>query len=170
MYFKLLLISLSFLIQFHHSGAARNKLKLKNPSVQELKDVCLNSELEELYIKGSNFDSIPVCLSEMKNLELLSLSHVNIGLKMDGLSLNRSIKELRILHTDIYELPSEIIGMKQLEVLNLGGTDITKLPDGLEHLQKIDMRMIKMNREEQNDIREKYPDITILFSSPCQCG
>ena len=81
-----------------------------------------------------------------------------------------NLENLAIKFVEIENLPDQIQNLDQLKKLDISGTNISYLPDGLSNLEVIDMRMIKLNREEQNSIREQYPDLKILFSSPCQCG
>ncbi len=146
------------------------KLKLKNPTVDELNAVCEQESLQRLIIKGRVEAKIPECLKYLTSLSELELNEVNPNLDFSAVDGIQNLQTLRIKHIEIAQLPDFILDMTSLRFLDISGTEIKSLPYGLDFLEKIDMRMIELNREEQEQIREQYPETEILFSSPCQCG
>ena len=163
----LLLISLAIA---GSASAQPKKIKLKNPSVTELANLCKNSELESLTLKGRVAGKLPACLSELNQLKVLKINGVNSNLDLSAIAMLQSLEELNLEHIERSELPKVILKLTRLKRLSLQGTQIKTLPDGLEHLERLDMRMIDLNRDQQNNLRNQYPNIEILFSSPCQCG
>ena len=148
----------------------RERIKLKNPTTEELKDLCNQSALKKLIIKGKVEGKLPECLKNLSELNELEISDVNINLDFSSIGQLKNLKILRLKHFDISELPFFVVEMKSLKMLDLSGTNIEVLPYGLDFLEKIDMRMIELNREQQEFIRDQYPETEVLFSSPCQCG
>lgn len=152
------------------ASQGREKLKLKNPTLDELTAVCEHESLQRLAIKGRVESKIPECLKFLTALSELELNEVNPNLDFTAISGIQSLQILRIKHIGIAQLPDFILEMTSLRFLDISGTEIKNLPYGLDFLEKIDMRMIELNREQQEQIREQYPETEILFSSPCQCG
>jgi len=148
----------------------RDRVKLKNPTVDELSDLCNQMTLSKLVIKGRVEGKLPDCFQNLTNLRELELNDVNTNLDFSSITHLKNLEVLRLKHIEISRLPDFVLNITSLRLLDLSGTAIKKLPYGLEFLQKIDMRMIDLNREEQEIIREQYPNTEILFSSPCQCG
>jgi len=146
------------------------KLKLKNPTVDELKGVCEELSLQRLIIKGRVEGKIPECLKYLTALRELELNEVNPNLDFSAVSAIQNLHILRIKHIELTQLPDFVLEMTSLRFLDISGTEIISLPYGLDFLEKIDMRMIELNRDQQEHIRKQYPDTEILFSSPCQCG
>ena len=155
---------------FNSFTGGGEKLRLKNPSVEELNAVCEVKSVERLIIKGRVEGAIPECLKYLTALIELELNEVNPNLDFTAIAGVQNLQTLRIKHIEIAQLPDFILEMISLRFLDISGTEIKSLPYGLDFLEKIDMRMIELNREEQEQIREQYPETEILFSSPCQCG
>ncbi len=135
----------------------------------DLTDLCSCYELRELSYKKVNAVSLPSCLPAMESLRSVSFSKTNIQRLPNGLENFLMLEELDLSFTKLVYLPESIRNLYALKSLNLRGTEIVSLPDGLEHLETIDMRMIDLNRSDQENIRAQYPMVEIYFSSPCKC-
>lgn len=145
------------------------KGKLQVRDEDDLSELCGCNELRELSYKKVKALNWPSCLPAMENLRTLSFSKTNIQRLPEGLDQFVMIQELDLSFTKLVYLPESIQNLYALKSLNLRGTEIVSLPDGLEHLETIDMRMIDLNRSDQENIRAQYPMVEIYFSSPCQC-
>lgn len=153
------------------------ELRLKDADLKTAGLLCECENIRSLSFKKCSFIVLPVCLSADKDcecavnsgIESLSFTKTNIQRLPEGLEKFENLRHLDLSFTDIVFLPDEIAGFYALKTLNLRGTGVVSLPDGLEHLEMIDMRMIDLNRDEQEAIYAQYPDVKIFFSSPCQC-
>jgi len=163
---------LSQLVFSAFSSIAQDKerIKLKNPTVAELSELCRERSLQKLIIKGKVEGRLPDCFKNLNELSEMELNAVNTNLDFSSISQLKGLKVLRLKHFEISQLPDFVLNLPSLRFLDLSGTEIERLPYGLDFLEKIDMRMIELNREQQEDLREQYPETEILFSSPCQCG
>jgi len=129
-----------------------NYLELSSNRINNIpKEISSLANLQYLYIGKNKIESIPIELTQLKHLKVLSL--------------NRN---------GIKSLPKEIGSMYSLRILDLWGTDIVVLPNEialLKHtLEIIDMRVIYMNRREQEVILNMFPNTKILFSKACNCN
>lgn len=79
------------------------------------------------------------------------------------------LEHISIANTKINYLPDEIADLPNLQTLDLSGTGIEALPYGLDHLKTIDMRLIMLSKLEQDELRQRFPNVQIFFSSPCHC-
>lgn len=147
----------------------KGSVVLKSESVTMLTSLCGCNDLKKISFKIVRQLSIPVCLSANENLITISFSKNPIQRLPEGLEELKHLENLDISFTDVVYLPESIRALTSLKTLNLRGTQIVSLPEGLEHLEMIDMRMIDINRKDQDAIREQYPSVKIYFSSPCQC-
>ncbi|GIV42245.1 MAG: hypothetical protein KatS3mg034_1555 [Vicingaceae bacterium] len=126
-------------------------LKLYGNRLKNFPEVICNfSQLEYLDLSKNPLDSIPPCIGKLRHL-----------------------KELVLNRTEIDQLPKEIAFVDSLEVLDVWGTNLAFLPPEISRLKKLrvlDMRVIAMNRKEQEIIRQLLPNTEIKFSKPCNCG
>lgn len=155
----------------------KGSIRIYGQDVSVLNELCSCNELTKISFKDIGQLNIPICLSTDKecvctanaNLTTLSFSKTAIQRLPAGIEEMKQLEELDISFTNIAYLPDYIVKLTGLQNLNLRGTKIVSLPEGLENLDTIDMRMIDLNRRDQEAIREQYPSVKIYFSSPCQC-
>jgi len=166
----MLIISLLVFPAFGFMQQEKERVKLKNPTADELSELCSTRSLNKLIIKGRVDAKLPDCFQNLKELREIELNNINSNLDFSSISQSKSLEVLRLKHFEISKLPDFVLNIHSLRFLDLSGTEIKNLPYGLEFLESIDMRMIELNREQQEIIREQYPNTEILFSSPCQCG
>ena len=151
------------------SISKKGTIRLKTEDVFILKDLCGCSDLKKISFTDIRQLSIPFCLSANDYLTAISFSKNPIQRLPEGLEELKNLEILDISFTEIVFLPEYISELTSLRSLNLRGTQIVSLPEGLDHLEKIDMRMIDINRKDQEAMRAQYPSVKIYFSSPCQC-
>jgi len=150
----------------------------------------------KLNLRKQKLDSIPSAVFELKNLQILVLSKNKltelpnaignlIHLQIFDISANKietipseignltHLKELILNRNNINKLPSEFSNLYNLEYLDLWSNEIFQFPVEITKLAKslkiIDMRVIAMNLDDQEKIRELLPYTTILFSKACNC-
>ncbi len=145
-------------------------LKVKTADLSGLSELCLCAEVKHLDFVKTSVVRLPDCFGKLADLRSATFRKSALNRMPDDLYDMTALVELDLSFTALNILPRGILTLPNLKILNLRGTAITSLPDGLEHLEKIDMRMIEMNRNQQEAIRDQYPDLKIFFSSPCNCG
>lgn len=128
--------------------------------------------LRILDLSKAKINFIPAEIAEMDQLEELILKKTMLRTFPEEVLSLSNLRILDISFTEIIFLPEDIEKLWSLEELNLRGTDIDVLPASMslmESLKIIDMRLIDMNKSDQDDTREKIPHADIFFSSPCNC-
>ena len=129
------------------------------------------SNLQKLSIRRSNLDTLPEWLSQLPITELRIVKSRLQYIPPVIYQLN-GLTTLDLGHNYISEVPSEIAQLKKLEKLNLWGNSIYDLPIEITEMTKlknIDLRVIDLNRLEQIALREKFPNIKLEMSPPCNC-
>lgn len=147
----------------------KGSLHLKTFETSTIQELYLCTALTELSFRKSDIQEVPEFVWSLLQLESLNLSKTQIQRFPEGIGALENLKKLDLSFTNIYYLPPALAELEHLETLILRGTHINSLPSGLDRLQKIDMRMIDLSRDEQKSIRQKYPNVKIYFSSPCNC-
>ena len=84
-----------------------------------------------------------------------------------------NLKILILNNNKLQSLPSEMGQLYALRMLDIWGTEVDVLPyeiSKLKHtLEKLDMRVIYMNRKQQEEILKWFPNTEVLFSKACNC-
>ena len=128
--------------------------------------------LRILDLSKAKINFIPSEIAELDQLEELILKKTMLRTFPKEVLILQNLRILDISFTEIIFLPEDIEKLWALEELDLRGTDIDVLPSSMslmESLKVIDMRLIYMNKSDQDDTREKIPQADIYFSSPCNC-
>lgn len=147
----------------------KGKLVLSSVDVVQNDKWCECQGFTQLQFKNVHVKVLPVCLSANKELISVSFSKTPLQRLPANFELLNQVQSIDVSFTKLVFLPEEIAALTNLKFLNLRGTDIVSLPEGLNHLEKIDMRMIELTKEEQDKIHNQYPGVKIYFSSPCKC-
>lgn len=142
------------------------KGKLKVNHGHSLQEFC-NCALTSLHFKKVLNPIIPDCFQE--SLVELKIEQVELFTFPQQILGQKKLEKLSLKHTSLAYLPDEISTLSSLRELDLRGTSIVSLPDGLDHLEKIDLRLTSISKEDQDQMRTKYPKLKIFFSSPCNC-
>ncbi|MEM9053485.1 MAG: hypothetical protein AAGC47_15630 [Bacteroidota bacterium] len=145
----------------------KNSLKLSSAEAANSLEKYCGCTVNSLEFKKVLFSEIPNCLQE--SITKLKVEQVELSTFPDEILELKNLEELSLRHTNISFLPGALAELSVMKVLDLRGTSIVSLPDGLDHLERIDLRLTDINREDQNQIRSKYPEVKIFFSSPCNC-
>lgn len=143
----------------------KGKITIKNEQVGSL----CPCEFERLKVKNRDNFELTECL-QAKPLVVLSIVKTPLDHFPEGITAIKSLKKISLKFTGIAALPDDIANLQSLEELDLRGTEVKTLPSGLRHLKKIDLRMVDLSKNQQQALREQYPEIKIFFSSPCNCN
>ena len=144
-------------------------LKVKSGQWERIDELCDCAGLIELNLRKSRAVKLPDCFENLADLRGLDLTKSALATFPPVVAKMYGLRHLSIAHTDIHFLPDEVADLIELKTLDLRGTKIEALPDGLDFLEKIDMRLIMMSKLEQDEIRVRFPETEIYFSSPCHC-
>ncbi len=147
----------------------KGEIQFKNSDLKHVEEICDCENLKSLSFKKCEFVELPVCLSLTSQLKTISFTKTNIQRLPNEIFEFQELQNLDLSFTNIVFLPENLYELSALKTLNLRGTEIASLPEGLEFLESIDMRMIDLNRSDQETIFAQYPEVKIFFSSPCQC-
>jgi len=99
--------------------------------------------LDDCQLKGS----LPECLYELDNLEVLRVSNNNVTeLKGSGVSQWKALEVLCLDGNNLESIPDQIAHLKKLKSLFLRNNKLTKLPEGLGLLQNLELLHISSNQ------------------------
>ena len=122
---------------------SRNRLASISPKILEL------SELEKLNLSRNRFEIFPKEPSRLENLRVLILGSNKLGY-----------------------IPNHIAKYPKLEELDMYDNPIGDLGDGiflLQSLRRLDLRGLMYNEKSQAEIKNKLPNVEVLFDPPCNC-
>ncbi|MDD3876585.1 MAG: hypothetical protein PHT69_08180 [Bacteroidales bacterium] len=150
------------------------KLTLKRKKLRNFpSEIFLFKNLNELNLTNNHINFIPPEINTLKYLQNLYLGKNNITALPVELTTLEHLKILSLNRNDIELLPPEIGNLYSLRTLDLWGTAIVSFPyeiSRLKHLlELVDLRVIYMNRSQQDEIKQLLPSTIILFSKPCNC-
>jgi len=151
------------------------KLTLKRKRLQRIpEEVFLLKNLNELNLTNNRITDIPPEIAKLTYLQFLYMGKNKLVAVPPEIADLENLKVLSLNRNDIDSLPSEIGKMFSLRQLDLWGTAIVELPSEialLRHLLEVlDLRVIYMNRTQQDEIKYLLPSTHILFSKPCNCN
>ena len=114
------------------------KLDMRDFEMIKFPDEILNlTGLEELYLGGRGFYTVPAGIGMLTQLKVLTLNHNMLT------SLHESIQELKKLNVlwlgnnHFTVLPPAVCGLSGLQVLDLESNQLTALPESISELKKI---------------------------------
>lgn len=113
--------------------------------------VCECTSLQYLNLSRNRLNTLPACLGELKELRHLAANRNPLG-----------------------SLPPELADCPKLEYLDLWQTWIDFVPWELHELngqlKVVDLRDIRMTREQQMEIYKVFPDVELKLSAWCNCA
>ena len=122
---------------------SKNRLVKISPKIEEL------SMLEKLNLSKNRFEVFPKEIVRLENLRELVLGSNQLGY-----------------------IPKSILKYPKLEELDMYDNPIGDLGDGifsLTSLRKLDLRGLMYNAKSQAEIRNRLPNVKVLFDLPCNC-
>ncbi|MFH1004485.1 MAG: leucine-rich repeat domain-containing protein [Bacteroidota bacterium] len=145
------------------------KKKLKIFPVDILKFI----NLQELNLSKNRLKELPKELGEFSNLQILNVSCNKLSNLPNSIGKLKNLKKIIAFKNNLTSLPIQIGELEKLEVLDIWSNDIEFFPDELAKLKNLkffDLRVILLNDEEQERIREMLPNTKIYFSPSCKCA
>ncbi|MGB0881516.1 MAG: leucine-rich repeat domain-containing protein [Vicingaceae bacterium] len=151
------------------------KLNLKKQKLTELpKEIYQFKNLQVLDAQKNKLKTFPKRINEFTLLQELNITANKIEIVTKELGSLVHLKKFRAGSNLIISIPPEIKHLKTLEYIDLWGNNIGFLPLEIEalkdNLKEIDMRVIQMNKQEHQKIKELLPNTKIRFSESCGCG
>ncbi|MCH8904880.1 MAG: leucine-rich repeat domain-containing protein [Bacteroidetes bacterium] len=113
----------------------------------------------ELTINNEGLERLPRGVTELKNLEYLSIHTNNFSKFPEEIFQLKGLKTLYIGYNSIDSLPKEIGTLSNLEVLGVNNNQLTDLPDALLNLKKLRAIYIwgnNMDEEIIERLKQKY--------------
>ena len=114
---------------------------------------------------------IPSEIYQLENLEKLILTKNKIKHISDTLSTLQHLHYLDLSSNYIDTLP-ESLSTLPIDTLIMWDNPIYELPQDYAQwdLLYLDLRAIQMNKQEQNSIKQHFPQARIRMDHPCNCG
>lgn len=151
------------------------KLSLKKQKLTELPtEIYQFKNLQVLDFQKNKLKIFPKKITDFKYLQELILTGNKIDIIPKELGKLIHLKRFVAGSNLIVSIPAEIENLKELTFLDLWGNNIGSLPYEIQelkdNLKEIDMRVIQMNKDEHQKIKELLPNTKIRFSESCGCG
>ncbi|MBI4929378.1 MAG: leucine-rich repeat domain-containing protein [Bacteroidetes bacterium] len=145
-----------------------SKKKLKVFPVEILKF----KNLQELNISKNKLDSLPEQIGTLTNLQVLNVSGNKLQYLPDSIGELKNLKKLVGSRNNLLALPKRIGDLENIEIIDLWENDLSSFPEELSKLKKLrwmDLRVIMIDDNQQERIRQLLPKAKIFFSPSCHC-
>ena len=151
------------------------KLNLKKQKLTALPEIIFQfKNLQVLNLRSNKFKTFPKNITTFKYLQELIITANQIEIITKELGDLIYLKRFVAGSNDIVSITPEIKNLKELIFLDLWGNNIGYLPLEIQelkdNLKEIDMRQIKMTKDEHKKIEILLPNTKIRFSESCNCG
>jgi Leucine-rich repeat (LRR) protein len=127
--------------------------------------------LQALYLDKNKLSKLPRSLASCKQLKTISIANNKFTNFPTIICYLSKLETIDISTNEIASLPECLKELIHLQNIYMVGNEIGKIPQSFDKLdiKELDMRMIQMNENEQNAIKELFPNAEIKFSKPCNC-
>lgn len=124
-----------------------------------------------LDLSKQRLKEIPSEVYQFPNLEKLILTKNKIKHLSDTLSTLPHLHYIDLGSNYIYQMPLALSTLP-IDTLIMWDNPIYELPQDYAQwdLKYLDLRAIQMNKEEQNSIKQHFPQARIRMDHPCNCG
>lgn len=150
------------------------RLALRKGKLKKIpEDVFKLKNLNELDLGKNGLKEIGPEIAGLPYLQILNVERNNLENLPKEIGELKNLKKLIANQNNLYQLPLEIGFCENLTYLDLWSNNISELPStlrNLQHLKEIDMRVISLNQEQQDAIRELVPGVKVEMSPSCNCG
>lgn len=144
----------------------RNKLETLPPEIFKLKN------LNRLELQRNRFTVFPSGLSAFAYLQEIDFTRNEIDTIPPEIGQCKELRYINLGHNNLVILPTELGQLQHLTHLNLWGNLLEDIPESLvncKKLQVIDLRVINLSKEQQEVLRQLFPEVTLHMESPCNC-
>jgi Leucine-rich repeat (LRR) protein len=145
-----------------------NKKKLKKFPVE----IFQFKNLQYLDISKNNIREIPDSLDMLPKLQYFNASRNKIEIMPNTIGKAKELKWIIFNNNNLGSLPHGIGNLDKLEYLDLWSNDLSFFPETmnkLKTLRVLDLRVILLNEEMQQKLRDLMPNTLIYMDKACNC-
>lgn len=145
---------------------SRKKLKTFPMEILKFKN------LQELDLSKNKLDSLPEQIGTLTNLQVLNVAGNKLLYLPDSIGELKNLKKLAGSRNNLLAFPKRIGDLQNLEIIDMWENDLSVFPEELSKLKKLrwmDLRVIMIDDNEQERIRQLLPKTKIFFSPSCHC-
>ena len=149
------------------------KLELRKQKLKTFPlEIVKFKNLQYLDLSKNSIDELPEQIAELTNLQYFLISKNKLG------GFPKEIGKLINLHyinanqNEMVMLPPQIGKLINLTNMDLWSNNLTTFPDEMSELKKLkilDLRVIIIDDETQQNLKNWLPNTTIYFSPNCKC-
>ncbi len=121
-------------------------ISLENNNLHDAPLICKFVELENLFLSGNSFGSLPKGLGDLKQLEYLEANRCGLKRYPNEVNNIHGLKKLFLQENKIFLVPAAIRKLEKLEELDLSYNKIVDLPDSIGELTKLEVLKLNNNR------------------------
>ena len=144
----------------------KQKLKVFPPEILTLKN------LQYLDLSKNSIRELPDGIDSLRQLQVLILSRNRMEYLPKHIGRLKNLRILNVNQNDLLALPPQIGDLENLEFMDLWSNNISVFPEQLSSLEKLkvlDLRVIMIEDDEQQRIKNLLPNTLIQFSPGCRC-
>ena len=146
-------------------------LRLRRSKLQQLPPEILKLQnLNRLELPRNRLTQFPIELARLPYLQEVNLARNQIDTIPPGIGQFPALRSLDLGHNSLNSIPDDIGELKHLQYLNLWGNFISFLPQSLQQckqLKEIDLRVINLNKEQQDILRSQFPNVRLRMEPAC---
>lgn len=114
--------------------------------IQPKTDICnLHDSITELRLDFQEWDSLPNCLGELKNLKYINLFSNYLEVLPDSFIKLRKLERLFLDDNKFSKTPIQILDIQSLELLSISGCNLKSIPTKIDKLTNLKALYLEMN-------------------------
>ncbi len=149
------------------------KLVLRKQKLKEFPvDILTLKNLQYLDLSKNSIKELPEGIDSLRQLQVLILSRNRLQRLPKQIGRLRNLKILNVNQNDLVALPPQIGDLENLEYLDLWSNNISVFPEQMSSLSKLkvmDLRVIMIEDDDQQRLKNLLPNTLIEFSPGCRC-
>ncbi len=155
--------------------AKERAIKCKSKHLDRLIDLYEREAWDLTYLQVTGKINKSEAAPDLAKIPLKWLTMRKAGLKQlpEWVYEIQTLEQLDVGDNYIAELGSQLCDLHQLSKLVLWVNDLHNLPfcvNQMEELRTVDMSGIKLNVDEQKNLRNSFRAVDFIFSDPCLCN